>query len=286
MSPIGSLSRRSVLRVAGLLCPLLSAPPPSRAIVAGDAVSDAEAAASGVVGLYIDLAGCQICRKGVPATCTGTLIAPDLVLTARHCLDVPEALNGTLDRVVFGSDMLTPKATSRAIEKFVSTEDYGIDAAGNDLLLIKLKGNAPAPWRPSAPYARPIFPPPLHPSLRKRQPHTHAHCRVLWVAVEVPLRLLPTRAEEGEAKRKSSPFYPEGVGMPALVSYGYGQTDPAGERDPDKYSAGALRRIGLQVRTEVRPWGAGFLTTPVKRGTGTCAGDSGGGGAPRRTDLD
>ena len=172
MSPIGSLSRRSVLRVAGLLCPLLSAPPPSRAIVAGDAVSDAEAAASGVVGLYIDLAGCQICRKGVPATCTGTLIAPDLVLTARHCLDVPEALNGTLDRVVFGSDMLTPKATSRAIEKFVSTEDYGIDAAGNDLLLIKLKGNAPAPWRPSAPYARPIFPPPLHPSLRKRQPHT------------------------------------------------------------------------------------------------------------------
>eukprot|EP00966_Prymnesium_polylepis_P234302 5419804-Prymnesium_polylepis.1 len=42
------------------------------------------------------------------------------------------------------------------------------------------------------------------------------------------------------------------------------------------YSAGSLRRIGLQVRTEVRPWAPGFLTTPTTRGTGTCAGDSGG----------
>jgi hypothetical protein len=31
------------------------------------------------------------------------------------------------------------------------------------------------------------------------------------------------------------------------------------------------------VRTEVRPWAPGFLTTPVDKGTGTCAGDSGGG---------
>jgi len=65
--------------------------------------------------------------------------------------------------------------------------------------------------------------------------------------------------------------------MPSVVSYGYGQTDAAGETDVDKYSAGELRRIGLQVRTEVRPWGAGFLATPIQRGSGTCAGDSGGG---------
>ena len=50
-----------------------------------------------------------------------------------------------------------------------------------------------------------------------------------------------------------------------------------GEVDADKYSSGVLKRIGLQVRTEVRPWGAGFLTTPLVKGTGTCAGDSGGG---------
>ena len=65
--------------------------------------------------------------------------------------------------------------------------------------------------------------------------------------------------------------------MPELVSYGYGQTDVSGETDASKYSSGLLKRIGLQVRTEVRPWGPGFLTTPTKRGTGTCAGDSGGG---------
>ena len=32
----------------------------------------------------------------------------------------------------------------------------------------------------------------------------------------------------------------------------------------------------LQVRTEVRPWAPGFLTSPTEAGTGTCAGDSGG----------
>ena len=158
-------------------------------------MSDAEAAASGVVGLYIDLTGCQICRKGVPATCTGTLVAPDLVLSARHCSDVPASLNGTLEKVVFGSDMFKPGAQSRAIERFVSTSDYGIDTAGNDLILIKLKGAAPEPWRP----------------------------------IELPLRLLPTQAEQAEAQKRGSPFYPEGLGQPALVSYGYGQTDKDGE---------------------------------------------------------
>ena len=232
-------------RAASLLTPMLAVPPlrPADAIVNGQAVSDAEAAAAGVVGLYIDLTGCTICRKGVPATCTGTLIAPDLVLSAKHCSDVPASLNGTLERVVFGSDMLRDGAPSLPIEKIVSTTDYGIEAAGNDLLLIKLKGKAPAPWRP----------------------------------VELPLRLLPTQAEQAEAEKRGSPFYPSGVGTPEVVSYGYGQQSTEGELDASKYSAGELKRIGLQVRTEVRPWGAGFLTTPTARGTGTCAGDSGGG---------
>lgn len=37
------------------------------------------------------------------------------------------------------------------------------------------------------------------------------------------------------------------------------------------------RFLPPQIRTEVRPWAPGFLTTPIARGTGTCAGDSGGG---------
>lgn len=243
LRPSPSTTRRAIVGAAFAAAagpPL----PAAQAIVNGQSVTDAEAASRGVVGLYIDLTGCTVCRKGVPATCTGTLIAPDLVLTARHCADVPAALNGTLQKVVFAADMLQPGAPSREIEAVVSTADYGIDAAGNDLLLLKLRGAAPAGWRP----------------------------------VELPLALLPTKgAEESEARRRGSPFYPDGVGMPTVVSYGYGQQSSAGEQRPDQYSAGSLKKLALEVRTEVRPWGAGFLTTPSAAGTGTCAGDSGGG---------
>jgi hypothetical protein len=215
----------------------------AHAIVNGESVSDAEAAAAGVVGVYIDLTGCSVCRKGVPATCTGTLVAPDLVLSARHCSDIPRDLNGTLQKVVFGADMLRNGAPSREIDRYVSTEDYGVDTAGNDLILIKLKGPAPAPWRP----------------------------------VELPLQLLPSKAELKEAEKAGNPLFPDGIGMPQVVSYGYGQQNVDGEQKADAYLAGVLKRIGLEVRTEVRPWGPGFLTTPIDSKTGTCAGDSGGG---------
>lgn len=225
-----------------LAAPLtLQQPELASAIVNGAKVTDAEAAAAGVVGLYIDLSGCKVCRKGVPATCTGTLIAPDLVLSARHCSDVPASLNGTLEKVVFGSDMLQTGAPSRQIERIVSPADYGINVEGNDLLLIKMRGEAPSPWRP----------------------------------VDVPLRLLPTQKEQKEAERLGSPFFPSGIGLPEATTFGYGQQSTEGESSVEAYSAGELRRLGVQVRTEVRPWAPGFLTTPVTRGTGTCAGDSG-----------
>ena len=217
-------------------------PRSATAIVKGDSVSDAEAAAAGVVGLYIDLAGCTVCRPGIPATCTGTLVAPDLVLSARHCVDVPNSLNGTLSKVVFAADMLRPGAPSLEIEKYVTTADYGIETAGNDLLLIKLRGRAPAPWRPVPP----------------------------------ALALLPSKQEQQEAARAGSPFYPDGLGFPSVVSYGYGQTSVDGETRIEAYSAGRLKKLGLEVRTEIRPWAPGFLTTPSVRGAGTCAGDSGG----------
>ena len=238
-----NVDRRGLITAAVSAASLGSLKPlPAAAIVNGQRVSDAEAAASGVVGLYIDLKGCSVCRKGVPATCTGSLIAPDLILSARHCSDVPASLNGTLDKVVFGSDMLSANAPSREVERFVTTADYGIETEGNDLLLIKTKGPAPSPWKP----------------------------------IELPLSLLPTQKEQKEALKNGSPFAPDGIGFPEVVTYGYGQTSTEGEVDPSKYSAGSLMKLGLSVRTEVRPWAPGFLTTPSARGTGTCAGDSGG----------
>lgn len=237
--PQPHINRRALLGAAALAA---TSPRAAEAIVNGAVVSDAEAAASGAVGLYIDLTGCKVCRKGVPATCTGTLVAPNLVLSARHCADVPASLNGSLTKLVFAAEMLEPGAPYREIEKIVSTADYGIETAGNDLLLIKMKGQAPAPWRP----------------------------------VELPLGLLPVQSELKEAERRQSPFVPDGIGLPDVQSYGYGQLSAEGERSADMYSAGSLRLIDLQVRTEVRPWAPGFLTTPAARGSGTCAGDSGG----------
>jgi hypothetical protein len=160
----------------------------------------------------------QVCRKGLPATCSGTLIAPNLVLSARHCLDTPAALNGTLDRVVFASDMLSKSAVSRSVEKVVSTRDYGISAeGGGDLILIRFAGTAPPAWR----------------------------------VQELPLGLLPSKAEEAEARRRNSPLYPDGLGMPTLLTYGYGQQSTQGTVDPDKYSAGVLKKIA--VRSHPRP---------------------------------
>ncbi|EOD07764.1 hypothetical protein EMIHUDRAFT_218328 [Emiliania huxleyi CCMP1516] len=233
------------------LSPREMAPPrrPARAIVNGDSVSDAEAAATGSVGLWIDLSGCSVCRKDKPATCSGTLVAPTLVLSARHCLDTPRMLNGTLERVVFGSDMFGAGA-SRDVVAVKSTSDYGIETAGNDLLLDA--GSDPTLERISSSSSCPA-------QLRKS--------------------LLPSKEEQEEARRKGSPFYPDGLGFPSLATYGYGQQACAATctTDPAAYSAGQLRRLGVSVQTEIRPWAAGFLTKPVDRNTGTCAGDSGGG---------
>ena len=43
--------------------------------------------------------------------------------------------------------MLKAGAPSIDVERYVTTSDYGIETAGNDLVLIKLKRPAPAGWR-------------------------------------------------------------------------------------------------------------------------------------------
>ena len=67
---------------------------PALAVVGGRVVSADELAARGVVGLRSQAGRL---RRGA---CTGTLIAPNLVLTARHCLD--QAEDGPLTSVIFG----------------------------------------------------------------------------------------------------------------------------------------------------------------------------------------
>jgi len=41
--------------------------------------------------------------------------------------------------------------------------------------------------------------------------------------VELCVGLLPSKEEQEEARRKGSPFYPDGLGFPSLATYGYGQ---------------------------------------------------------------
>ena len=119
----------------------------ARAIINGEAVTSAEAAEAGQVGLWIDLSGCAVCRKGVPATCSGTLVAPPLVLSARHCLDTPRSLNGTLEKVVFGSDMFAKGAQARGVAAVASTSDYGIEAAGNEAHTAGQEWDGRVRWR-------------------------------------------------------------------------------------------------------------------------------------------
>lgn len=118
---------------------------PANAIVGGSEVSRTEAAEAGAVALWIDLEGCDICRHDVPAACSGTLISRDLVLSAQHCIDIPESLNGKLSRVVFGTDMFDRNAATVEVEKYLRPLDVGLN--GEDLVLIKLKQFAPDNWR-------------------------------------------------------------------------------------------------------------------------------------------
>ena len=126
-----SASRRQVFSAgAGLLSSRLFKPLDADAVINGASVSKAEAAAAGAVGLWIDLANCTVCRHDVPAACSGTLISEDLVLSAKHCLDIPEELNGTLSRVVFSNSLFDKAAESSPVAAFrIAAELGGAGAA-------------------------------------------------------------------------------------------------------------------------------------------------------------
>ena len=145
-------TRRDMLAMPLAAAAATAAPRPARSVVAGPAASLADAKASGAVALWIDLAGCDVCRHDVPAACTGTLIADDLVLSAQHCIDVPESLNGALTKIVFGTDIFDAKAVSVPVSRYVRPKDVpglslSAEALGDDLVLIKLARKAPKDWR-------------------------------------------------------------------------------------------------------------------------------------------
>lgn len=127
---------------------LVGNPGESKAIINGVPVTQVEAASAGAVGLWIDLADCKVCRHDVPAACSGTLIAPDLVLSAKHCIDIPKELGGSLQKVVFSNNLFDKQAPSIPVAAFKTTGDYGIKSKAGDLVLIKLSQPAPIQWKP------------------------------------------------------------------------------------------------------------------------------------------
>lgn len=144
----------SLPAAAALSAALAPAALPAAALISGSAASGADAAALGVVGLYISMEDCGVCVKDLPAACTGVLIGPRLVLSASHCLDMTEGLGGRLTKVVFGSSLLDKGARSVPVEKFVLASQFGQEK-NNDLMLVKLARPAPSEWQ-----VQPIAPPP------------------------------------------------------------------------------------------------------------------------------
>merc|ERR1711968_205132 len=64
-------------------------------------------------------------------------------------IDVPDELGGKLTKVVFSNDIFDKNAPVAYVDKFIRTSDYGMASAkGGDLVLIKLKINAPIAWQP------------------------------------------------------------------------------------------------------------------------------------------
>ncbi|AZZ37854.1 trypsin [Bdellovibrio sp. qaytius] len=111
-------------------------------ILGGEVVQPSDIVANSTVALkYIE-------GNSAFPMCTGTLIAPNLVLTASHCL---HGMNKSDLRIGFSIDVKNHLDVETMVEiaDFIINPKYGTDRL-NDVALIALAKPAPAPYKPVA----------------------------------------------------------------------------------------------------------------------------------------
>ncbi len=116
-------------------------------IVSGTSVSKDEAIAHSTVGLVIET------KSGSQATCTGTLIDSNIVLTAAHCFMTEPGDEVQMVAVAFVNSFDDISATTiRGVVDAIVNPAFMPQDAGkgtwNDVALLKFQGDLPASYKP------------------------------------------------------------------------------------------------------------------------------------------